>query len=217
MRGLSDKFDLFIFDWDGTLSSVKLLRKINEKVNPFWKYKKDVQSRAVMEKEQDFDKLASKVKRGMHRKSTETRLFAPIIDFSISLTRPKLHNDSRELLEDLRRRKKKVVLLTNGASWRVAKELELLDVSRYFDLVVSAQDLKILKPNPLGINVILALMKTKRSRAVYIGDMGDDILLAKYAKVSSCALACGFDNYQKLKSFKPDYLFRSVEMLWKAL
>jgi HAD superfamily hydrolase (TIGR01509 family) len=215
--GLMNKYGLFVFDWDGTLSSVKLLRKINERINPFWQYKKNTQGRLVNKRDMDFSKLTEKVRRSMRRKSAENMFFAPFLDFSIYLIRPKLHNDAIEVLKELKKNGKGVVLLTNGASWRIVKELKLLKVYDYFDLIISAQDLKILKPNPLGLNIAISLMKYDKRRAIYIGDMVDDVLMAKYANVKSCAVSCGFDNYRKLRSIKPDYLFRSIEDLKKSL
>ena len=211
------KYDLFVFDWDGTLNSIKSLRKINEKINPYWQYKKSAQSRVTEEKLRDFSKLTKEARKGMNRKSAESRIFAPVLDLSIYLMKPKLHNDVRELLAELKKKRKKMALLTNGASWRVTRELEMLGIEHYFEIIISAQDLKIMKPNPLGLNIVVSLMKARKNRAIYIGDMVDDVLLAKYAKVSSCAVSCGFDNYEKLRSYKPDYIFKSIEALKKAL
>jgi len=214
---LLKKYDTFVFDWDGTLSSLKSMRKINEMVNPYWNYKKSVQSRVTEEELRDFSRLTARARRGMRRRSSEKRIFAPFLDLVMSLMKPKLHNDAREILDELKREGKRIALLTNGASWRVTKELEFLGIEGYFEVIVSAQELKILKPNPMGLNIVLSIIKARRSRTLYIGDMGDDVLLARYARVPSCAVSCGFDNYQKLKSLRPDYLFRSLEGLRNAL
>ena len=110
-----------------------------------------------------------------------------------------------------------MVLFSNGAEYRVLKELAYVGIEDYFEMIVSAQDLKALKPNPLGLEVIIKALRAKKERAIYIGDMTTDIAMAKYAGISSCAVSCGFDSYIKLKSTHPDYIFRSIEELKKAL
>jgi HAD superfamily hydrolase (TIGR01509 family) len=199
------KFDLFVFDWDGTLSSVKVLRLLNEKLNPRWVYKK----RHALE--------TKRIKRNPNSKSTGLRILAPFVDISFMIMKPKLHNDSREVLEELRQKRKAIVLFTNGATYRVLPELKKLDIERYFKMILSAQEVGALKPNPAGLNIVLKKMGAKRAKTIYIGDMADDVLMAKYAKVASCAMACGFDSYSKLKSTNPDYIFRSMEEFRKAL
>ncbi len=206
-KGLLNKFDTFIFDWDGTLSSLKLLRSLNERLNPHWRYKRlKTKSRTKITKEEV-----------TARKERELRLLAPFFDFSLRLSKPKLHNDSRAVLIELKKNRKKVALLTNGASYRVKRELGYLGILNYFDYVISCQELDALKPNPMGLELILKSTKSKRNRVLYIGDMVDDVKLAKYANVKSCAISAGFDSYGKLKSLKPDYMFSSMEEFKRAL
>ncbi len=203
--GLLSKYDTFVFDWDGTLSSVKVLRLINERVNPYWRYKK---KHALTEKVK---------KRNMHSKSNGLRVVAPFVDVSFMIIKPKLHNDSKEVLDELRKKRKTIALFTNGAEYRVLPELKKLKIDDYFKIIISAQEIGALKPNPAGLNVALQRLKASKSRTLYIGDMADDVIMAKYAKVASCAIAAGFDSYGKLKASKPDYIFTSMEEFKKAL
>lgn len=204
-NGLLSKYDTFVFDWDGTLSSVKVLRLINERVNPYWRYRK----RHALSKQVK--------KKNMHSKSRSIRMVAPFVDFSFMIIKPKLHNDSREVLDELIKRGKTIALFTNGAEYRVLPELKKLGVERYFKAIISAQEVGALKPNPAGLNIALRMIRASKPRTLYIGDMADDIMMAKYAMVASCAIAAGFDSYDKLKAARPDYLFRSMEEFRKAL
>ncbi len=145
------------------------------------------------------------------------KMLAPFVDISMMLMKPKLHYDSREVLDELNKKKKWVVLFTNGAQYRILPELKKLNIEDSFDMIVSAQDLNALKPNPIGIEVILRELRCPRNKALYIGDMVNDVIMAKYANIASCAVSCGFDSYSKLKSKNPDYLFKSMEEFRKAL
>ena len=204
-NGLMNRFDTFVFDWDGTLSSLKVLRLVNERINPYWRYRK---SHALSEKVK---------KKNMHSKSRGIRMVAPFVDVSFMVIRPKLHNDSREVLDELKKRRKTIALFTNGAEYRVLPELKKLKIDSYFKIIISAQEVGALKPNPAGLNIAIHHLKASKARTIYIGDMADDIIMAKYAKVASCAIAEGFDSYGKLKASKPDYIFTSMEEFRRAL
>lgn len=213
---LMDKYDTFIFDWDGTLNSVKLLMFLNEKLNPVKAMIKRSQAHTTM-------KITNAdVKRLVKRKESRginigRELFSPVIDLSIYLLTPKLHNGSREALQKLISKRKKVAMFTNGAPYRVLRELRYLGIEDYFEAIVSAQEIKALKPNPLGLELIMKAVGAEKKKTIYIGDMVDDILVARSAGIASCAFSCGFDTHTALERAGPDYIFRSIEEFEKAL
>lgn len=209
---LASRFDTFVFDWDGTLNNLKLVRAINEKINPNWRHKKKMSTK-MGEQRAGRDGTIYDQKPKLLR----MLLLAPLFDASLFLMKPKLQSGVREALELLKRRDKGIAIFTNGAAYRVTKELSYLGILDYFDVVVSAQELKILKPNPTGLAVVADAIKAKKSRMLYAGDMVDDIVMAKQYGVCACGIAGGFDSYEKLKSAKPDYLFASFEGFKRAL
>lgn len=216
VNGLKDNkslgnIELFIFDWDGTLNSMRLTLRINEAVRRslgIWNKDSSIKDfRSV-----DFD-LKKKLDSEERKNNIQTFLFEILLNFS----RPKLHNDSVDLLKKLRKKNKKIALFTNGRSARIIREVKYLGIDKYFDSIISARDINILKPNPTGLKMILKSLKVKPEKAIYIGDMVDDIVTARLAHMNSCAVADGFDSYHTLKSTSPDYIFRSVEELGKAI
>lgn len=203
--------ELFIFDWDGTLNSMRLTMRVNETIKRslhIWNKDSSIKDFTHV----DYD-LKKRLKQEERKNNIQTFLFDILLNFS----RPRLHNDSIELLKHLKDEGKKVALFSNGRSSRLAKEMRLLKVQDYFDSIVSARELNILKPNPTGIRLILSSLKVKPEKSVYIGDMCDDVITAKLAHVNSCGVANGFDSYHKLRSIHPDYLFKSIEELNKAI
>jgi HAD superfamily hydrolase (TIGR01549 family) len=163
-------------------------------------------------KRMDFD-LKKRLKNEERKLDALTFLFEIFLNFS----KPKLHEGTIVLLKKLRREKKKIAIFTNGRSQRLVKELRYFGITDYFDSIVSAREIHEMKPNPTGLKAILNTMKVKPERAVYIGDMVDDMITAKLIHVKSCAVANGFDSYHKLKSIHPDYIFRSIEELNRSL
>lgn len=208
---LSRDIDLFIFDWDGTLSSMRLTLRANEAIKRalgIWNQDSSIKDVSHM------DYNLKRQLRGEERKlDTMTFLMEVFLRFST----PKLHNNSVKMLERLRSRDKRIAILSNGRSQRLIRDLKHTGVSKYFDSIVSARDIRAIKPNPTGIIAIMREFRAKPARTIYIGDMVDDVITAKLAHVHSCAIADGFDSYHTLKSSGPDYIFKSIEELSKAL
>lgn len=208
---LLDKYDLFIFDWDGTLVEIKLINKLNEKLNFLWKMRKQKSIAAALE-----NKGVIRLRENVEKKAAQ-RHYRSVIDFLMLVARPDLQEHSLETLKFLRQHRKKLVLFSNGAYWRVSKEAKDLGAAKYFDFMLSAQNLPLVKPNPYGINLIMKREKATKARTLYIGDMLDDVLAARLAKVDCCAVSCGFDDYTALKQEKPKYLFKSIREFYGSL
>ncbi|MCL5433397.1 MAG: HAD-IA family hydrolase [Candidatus Marsarchaeota archaeon] len=212
LENLSKKFDVFIFDWDGTLTELKILRTLDQKYGVYWFYKQLRYGKYKHAKlNEKFNKKDSKFE---EFKEYILSIFA---DFYLTLFKPKLHNNVIEMLKLLKQKNKKVILFTNGTEWRIKRELEIFNIQDLFDDVVSAQKLKVIKPNPTGLNKIIKEHHMKKSRIIYVGDMVDDIVMAKAANVSSCAILGGFDDKISLMKAEPDFIFSSIEELLKNL
>ena len=209
---LSDKFDVFIFDWDGTLNNMRIITKLNESVKRalgIWNRDSSIK---------DFKGMDYNLKKRMGASEAyKNGLLSAVAELLLVLSKPRLHNDTLELLKTLKRRGKRIAILSNARSYRLLSELSYLKIADYFDVIISTRELKAMKPNPTGLKAILHFLKAKPGSALYVGDMVDDVLTAKLANVPSCAVADGFDSYHRLKSVKPDYLFSGIESLKEAL
>ncbi len=212
-KGLMNRFDLFVFDWDGTLSNVRFERALNERLNPFWMHRKSEQRIALEKgkrKEEDEE-------RQIKARTSIEGSFAPLVDLYFTFVKPKLGDGSLDVLKKLKKNGKKVALFTNAAEWRIHKELKLLGIEQYFDMVVSGQGIGAIKPSPKGLRYILDKLKVKKNRTLYSGDMTDDLIMAEYAGVPSCGMACGLDSYTRLEEMKPEYVFNDMKEFGDAL
>ncbi len=209
-------FDLFIFDWDGTLAIEPIWRKLNKKLNPLWRIRKAkarrlTASEAIAEEPKEVERHI--YKKGAYESimRTKTSFEVRSSDLLLLLLEPRLRAGAKQALSKLSRRGKLVTLVTDGVFYRVYREVEKLGMLEYFEAMLSLQAINRLKPDPLGAELMLKTLNVKKSRAVYIGDMADDILFAKYAGIKSCAVAGGFDSYEYLEMHKPDFIFRSMK------
>jgi HAD superfamily hydrolase (TIGR01509 family) len=199
------------------LTTVKWLRLINEKLNPAVKYYKWASRRKQISAIEPHKAIIKKESMSSKSREFENRVLSKPINLSMSLLVPRLHNGVREVLEELDSRGKKIALLTNGNMYRVIKEIERLKIENYFDAIESAQALGAWKPSPIGIEVLIKSLKSDKKDTIYIGDSADDVDAARFAGIKSCVVANGFDSKQRLLLHKPDFMFESMEELYKAL
>jgi len=84
--------------------------------------------------------------------------------------------------------------------------LEHFDISKYFSVVITADDVKNRKPDPEGVNKILKELNDHPSRSMLIGDTQIDVLTAKNAGVVSCAVTYGYGREQLLQEALYDHV-----------
>ncbi len=210
-RELLRNYDLFIFDWDGTLCEMQIVLKANE-----W-LKRRLHTWNKDTKIKEIEANRKMLKRVVEINETKNEIMVWVFEALTFFYRPRLHRNVIELVQLLKKRGKRIAILSNGNSSRLTKELEKTGLSWAFNIVTSAKDIGALKPDPRGIRSIAATLHVKPSKVIYFGDMIDDILTADLAKVDSCAVADGFDSYSKLKSAGPSYIFRSMEEIYRSM
>lgn len=204
-------FELYLFDWDGTLNSMGSVHRIYEKLQRSIKrWNKDSNLNEI-------EKSKKRLRNSVTEEERKNFLVAALFDILLIFVRPKLHNDTIKLIQYLKDHKKKVAILSNGRGARLKKELKILGIDSMFDAVVSAKDIKAIKPDPYGIHYVARKLGCKTKDTLYIGDTSDDILTAYLAKVPSCAVANGFHSRHTLKSARPNYMFSGLEEMLKAL
>jgi HAD superfamily hydrolase (TIGR01509 family) len=197
--------DHFIFDWDGTLSSSSLIvaasRLFVKRYDPEYIKKNE-------------DKYRRTVK-NLEIHETKSMAFAWLYDAYVKLFPPAMKSGSVDLLKYLRKKGKTITIFSDSKSYRLMSELRMLGVFDYFDFVLSASSVGRYKPDPTGILIVMNKYRIPRSRCVYIGDTASDILTAKFAGISSCAVGDGLEPYSKLVTVEPDYIYRNLKDIVK--
>ncbi len=208
MHSLLKDYDLFIFDWDGTLSTstavVRLSHFFKRRYNP--NYIKAHPDEFRQPKRVNMNSLAGEMR--------ALDFFYGVYTFFL---RTRLRKGALELLRELKENNKKVALFSDGAQQRINSEIRRLGIEQYFDVIVSAQTIGAYKPNPTGIQVVMRKMNGTKQRSIYIGDMAIDIFTARFAEVAVCAVGNGLDPYSKLTASKPDFIFESTEALARKI
>ena len=69
------------------------------------------------------------------------------------------------------------------------------------------------KPSPEMINKIVEITAIPKENTILIGDSPIDIMTAKNAGIHICAVASGNHEYDKLKGYNPDYLYKEISQI----
>jgi phosphoglycolate phosphatase len=200
--------DLFIFDWDGTLSTSTFIVRVSNFLRVRYLPKH-------MQKHRD--EYMNNAAKNIKIKEEKSKLYANFYDFYSSIFAPRLKEGTLDLLKTLRKRGKKIAIFSDSQAYRLLVEIRMLGLLDYFDFVLSASSIGYYKPNPSGIMLISEKYKAGNKKTVYIGDMPVDIMTAKFAGVVSCGLGDGLGTNVSIKEAKPDYFFNDIQELLREI
>ncbi len=201
---LVDRYDLFIFDWDGTLSTstslLKALRLLNRRYSV---------ARIMGNKElYKIDTVPQ-----FRRKERINKLYTMTYSLYSMFYKPRLKPGAIDLLKHLKRKGKKIAIFSDANRYRLFIEARKFGVLEHVDFVLSADSIKRYKPNPTGLMMIVDRFRYGKRRCIYVGDMASDVFTARFAGITCCAVGDGIDPVYVLKKVNPDYLVKDIKSL----
>ncbi len=105
----------------------------------------------------------------------------------------RLRSGSQEFLSALRTKGTKTGLVSNVGRKTLQKAVLKLGLDPLFDVVVSRNDVRFMKPSGEGLHLALGRLQVMKDKALYVGDSLDDILAAKAAGIK-VIIILGKDN-----------------------
>jgi HAD superfamily hydrolase (TIGR01549 family) len=96
-----------------------------------------------------------------------------------------LYDAVASMLMNLKTRGKNVALITASKRQPISEVLTHHNLTDYFDLVVTADDVKVHKPDPQGVLLALDYFGTTKQQAVMLGDTDKDLGAARNAGIDS--------------------------------
>ncbi|MCM8786632.1 MAG: HAD family hydrolase [Candidatus Omnitrophica bacterium] len=203
---------LFIFDLDGTLvdaykaiyESVNFaLKKLGYKTTSFIKVKKSVGKgdRLFIRSFFPTNKIdeALKIYRAHHKKALP--LYTKILPYAESF------------LDLLKKDGKITAIASNRPRYFTNIILERLNLKKFFNFVLCADQIGYRKPSPRILFAIMKKFKVNRNDTVFIGDMTIDLETAKRAKVFSIFIKGGSSSVAEAKAYKNKKIFSSMKEL----
>lgn len=70
-------------------------------------------------------------------------------------------------------------LVTNIGEYAIVKALKLFDLQEFFDVLITRNHVKFLKPNPEGLNLAMEKLDTTPRQVIFVGDSVNDIEAAE--------------------------------------
>jgi len=104
-----------------------------------------------------------------------------------------------DLLEQAKSQKIKCAVATSSLRWRAERILEVLKISGYFDVVVTADDIKNHKPNPEVFLEAARQAGVKPEECVVIEYADNGIAAAKKGNMKAIGLVTKFHTAEELK------------------
>ena len=121
--------------------------------------------------------------------------------------------DTEKVLMTLKQRKLKLGVVTDAPRLKAWIRLEAMQLSRYFDVVVTHEDTRRLKPSTLPFRAALRRLKVKPEECLMLGDMPNrDMVGARKIGMKTCFARYG---NAKAKNVKADFEITSLKMLLK--
>ncbi len=113
-------------------------------------------------------------------------------------------------LEKLQKAGIKLAAVTTRSNLTSVGTLERAGIRNFFDAVISAEDVKNIKPDPEPLLKALQILNELPADAYMVGDSSVDIQAGKNANVKTVAVSYGFHR-DTISDSNPDYLVDAIE------
>lgn len=126
-----------------------------------------------------------------------------------------LYDGVIEMLKTFKENNIKLGIVTNRFKYSVLEVIKPFDIQKYFDIIITLDDVTSGKPNPEGILKAIELLKCKKKDVIFIGDNNSDLSAGKNAgvKVGLVSWKIGTNN----ESLNPDILIKSYNEFLKGV
>ena len=112
-----------------------------------------------------------------------------------------------------KRQGRKTALVTSKNHAEIKNTLPRMGIAEYVDAVVTADDVKVPKPDPEGVGLALQLIGALPSSAIFIGDTVHDLRAGQAAGVTRCAVTWGAAPRLRLLAENPEMVCDDPEDL----
>ena len=101
-------------------------------------------------------------------------------------------------------------IVTSGSKSRVLRDMDRLEIHRYFSILVTGDDITEPKPAPQGLQMAMEYLSISPVEAVYVGDAHADFEMSRAAGVPFIGVPSEFAN---LTHDHPEYHVHTIKTL----
>ena len=216
------KYKAIIFDLDGTLidteinfkdMKIAIVNKLKEKFNIEFNNEQIYKARVT----EILSYVLSKVNE-KERNSVIQRVFEIAEQFEMPAAKEaKLRKNVVTVLEELKKRGVKLAVITNEGKRVTTFLIESFGIADYFDIIVTRDDVGVLKPNPKGLLKIIDFLKLDKSQILLIGDSHIEIETARNAGITAWGILNGFGKRNELIAKGAERVLDEIEDLLRFI
>ncbi|WP_066175481.1 pyrophosphatase PpaX [Bacillus marinisedimentorum] len=122
-----------------------------------------------------------------------------------------------ETLETLHKHEYKLGIVTTKMRQTVKMGMELTGIDRFFDVVVTLDDVINAKPDPEPVEKALFQLGSRREHAIMIGDNHHDIVSGQNAGTYTAGVAWTAKGRKHLEAYDPDFMLENMQDLLKLI
>ena len=124
-----------------------------------------------------------------------------------------INDGIKEGVKELHRLGYKLGIVTSRLKKSTIRGLKIFGLVDYFDVIISADDTKLHKPDPTPAFMALKTLDAKPNDTMLVGDTQFDILCAKNAGITSAIVGWSALPIDVIRKYDPDYIIPSMEKL----
>lgn len=117
-----------------------------------------------------------------------------------------LFDGIRDVLKELTNCHKHLFVVSSKHSNALIRNLEQLDIKKYFEDVSGSDNVSNYKPHPEGILSLIEKHHINPNESIRIGDAIFDIQMGQSAHIQTAAVSWGAHDIQELRKEHPDYI-----------
>ena len=202
--------EAFLFDFEGTLvdfqwNLAEAVQETFEMLRAIGFPTERIQSRKYSALMNEATKIAIELRRSPDEVREKIGAIYDRYDED-ALRRWTLRPKAKEFLSALKAMGTKTGLISNVGKIAMENAFKKMELQRFFDIVVTRNDVKALKPSGEGINLALDRLRVTKDRSFFIGDSLDDIHAAKEAGLKVMIILGGENPKTDLLTAQPDFL-----------
>lgn len=134
-----------------------------------------------------------------------------------ALERWRLRPHALETVESLCAKGLRLGLVSNIGSRALGAAVNDLGLAGLFDIVLSRNDVRFMKPDAEGLTRALARLEVARARALFVGDSRTDVLAARAVGMRVAVIAGGESDRLALEADPPDHYLASLAEVLEVL
>lgn len=210
------KYSAYIFDFDYTLADTTngIVESVNyalDKICLAKQTKENIRKTIGLSLQKTFEELTGINNNSMGEKFTE--LFKIKAD-NIMTANAELFTDTVKTLKYLKDNKLKTGIVTTKYHYRIDEIISKFKIHDLIDIVVGAEDVINLKPDPEGLLYAIKKLNIPREKTVYIGDSIVDAKTAFNAGIPFIAVTTGATGAEEFTAFPYKHIANN---LWEII